>query len=380
MAKKKRSGARAKARCSRPAAGPGPAPSRPPPAAARPAARPGRRRHLRADVPPRVHRLRRRHLHPQQPGGDRRALVEGFVWAFGYHAANWHPLTWLSHMLDAQLFGLWAGGHHLVSAAFHAANAVLLLAAPAAPDRRLLAQRRRGGALRAAPAAGGVGGLGRRAQGRPLGALLAADDRGLPAVRPPARRRAATWPSLGLFALGLAAKPMLVTLPFVLLLLDGWPLGRASRPRERPPRRRRRAWRAAASLEKAPFFAAERCSRASSPRGQTTGVIRSVDARPAGRAWPTPPSPTLRYLGTFVWPDGPGVPLPLSPRGDPRARPSRGRWPCSSLVTAAVLPRAAPAPLPPGRLALVPRDPRPGHRHRPGRRAGAEPTATPTCP
>ena len=57
---------------------------------------------------------------------------KGFRWAFGYHAGNWHPLTWLSHMLDSQLFGLWAGGHHLVSAGFHAANAVLLLAVLAA--------------------------------------------------------------------------------------------------------------------------------------------------------------------------------------------------------------------------------------------------------
>ena len=47
---------------------------------------------------------------------------EGFRWAFGFHAGNWHPLTWLSHMLDSQLFGLWAGGHHLVSAGLHAAT------------------------------------------------------------------------------------------------------------------------------------------------------------------------------------------------------------------------------------------------------------------
>ena len=58
---------------------------------------------------------------PAVPGGLSR---EGFLWAFGDHAGNWHPLTWLSHMLDAQVFGLWAGGHHLVNAALHAANAL----------------------------------------------------------------------------------------------------------------------------------------------------------------------------------------------------------------------------------------------------------------
>src|SRR5580765_1536336 len=47
----------------------------------------------------------------------------GVVWAFTTgHAANWHPLTWLSHMLDIQLFGLWAGGHHLTSVALHIVN------------------------------------------------------------------------------------------------------------------------------------------------------------------------------------------------------------------------------------------------------------------
>ena len=51
----------------------------------------------------------------------------GLGWAFTtLHVSNWHPLTWLSHMLDVQLFGLNPGAHHLVSAVFHAANAVLL--------------------------------------------------------------------------------------------------------------------------------------------------------------------------------------------------------------------------------------------------------------
>src|SRR5262245_10868758 len=52
---------------------------------------------------------------------------EGIVWAFTTgHASNWHPLTWLSHMLDVQLFGLNAGRHHLMNLFFHVANAVLL--------------------------------------------------------------------------------------------------------------------------------------------------------------------------------------------------------------------------------------------------------------
>src|SRR5512138_2554560 len=51
----------------------------------------------------------------------------GVAWAFGsMYLANWHPLTWISHMADVELFGLDAGKHHLVNVAFHAANAVLL--------------------------------------------------------------------------------------------------------------------------------------------------------------------------------------------------------------------------------------------------------------
>ena len=47
--------------------------------------------------------------------------LEGLSWAFDNHAVSaWHPLTWLSHMLDAQLFGDWAGGHHATSVALHA--------------------------------------------------------------------------------------------------------------------------------------------------------------------------------------------------------------------------------------------------------------------
>src|SRR5438094_8951605 len=54
--------------------------------------------------------------------------LTGIAWAFTtFHAANWHPLTWLSHMLDSQIFGLNAGGHLLVSALIHESNTLLSL-------------------------------------------------------------------------------------------------------------------------------------------------------------------------------------------------------------------------------------------------------------
>src|SRR5690349_440940 len=50
----------------------------------------------------------------------------GVRWAFStFHASNWHPLTWLSHMVDCECFGLEAGAHHIVNAVFHAVNAGL---------------------------------------------------------------------------------------------------------------------------------------------------------------------------------------------------------------------------------------------------------------
>jgi hypothetical protein len=53
--------------------------------------------------------------------------LEGIVWAFTkINVFNWHPLTWLSHMLDCQLFGLDSGAHHLTNVIFHVANAILL--------------------------------------------------------------------------------------------------------------------------------------------------------------------------------------------------------------------------------------------------------------
>lgn len=52
---------------------------------------------------------------------------QGIIWAFKTtYAANWHPLTWISHMVDCQLFGLNAGDHHLVNVLFHTANTLLL--------------------------------------------------------------------------------------------------------------------------------------------------------------------------------------------------------------------------------------------------------------
>jgi Tfp pilus assembly protein PilF len=170
--------------------------------------------------------------------------AENLRWAFtSGHAANWHPLTWLSHQLDVELHGLEPGGHHLTNALLHALNAALVFA-----WLHGLTGARWPCALAAAFFAWhplrveAVAWVSERKElltaALGLASLLAWT--GWARTRRPARYAA----SLGLFALGLLAKPMLVTLPCALLLLDAWPFARL-----------RRGGRARAVLEKLPFFA-----------------------------------------------------------------------------------------------------------------------------
>ena len=98
---------------------------------------------------------------------------------------NWHPLTWLSHMLDCQLYGLIrrrASPDQRPAARRHRDPAV---PGSLADDRRSLAQRLRGGRVRHPSVAGGIGGLGGGAEGRPERAVLHADPGGLRRLRPP---------------------------------------------------------------------------------------------------------------------------------------------------------------------------------------------------
>ena len=151
---------------------------------------------------------------------------EGVKWSFtAFHSANWHPLTWQSHMLDCQLYGMQPRGHHLTNLFFHLANTLLLF---------LFLNRTTGALWPSALVA----------------ALFALHPMHVESVAWVSERKdvlstffwlATMWayawyvaaPSLKrylsvllCFSLGLMAKPMLVTLPLVLLLLDYWPLNR----------------------------------------------------------------------------------------------------------------------------------------------------------
>jgi tetratricopeptide (TPR) repeat protein len=159
--------------------------------------------------------------------------VSGVGWAFTtMMASNWHPLTWLSHMLDVQLFGLAPAGHHLTSVVLHLLNVLLVWVVL----RRLTGKT--WPSLLAAALFGlhplrveSVAWVGERKDVLSLFfALLGLWAYAAYAERPSAARMALVALCL---ALGLMAKAMLVTFPFVLLLLDWWPLRRL-----RPPARR----------------------------------------------------------------------------------------------------------------------------------------------
>lgn len=153
--------------------------------------------------------------------------ARGIAWAFtsGAHA-NWHPLTWLSHMLDVELFGLERPGlHHLVNVGLHCANAMLLF---------LILLRMTGALWRCAFVAAvfalhplHVESVAWAAERKDtLSTLFGFACIGLWSEY--ARRGGWRWygASCAALALGLMAKPMLVTLPFLLLVLDYWPLQR----------------------------------------------------------------------------------------------------------------------------------------------------------
>lgn len=178
---------------------------------------------------------------------------DGIRWAFqSTMAANWHPLTWLSHMLDFQLFGKNPAGHHLTNLFFHLANTLLLF---------LVLKEMTSAYWRSALVA----------------AMFALHPLHVESVAWVAERKdvlstffffltLASYvyyvnkPTKGgyvatlvFFILGLLAKPMVVTLPFVLLLLDFWPLGRLPSS----VIARHHLWPALRPLllEKVPFFA-----------------------------------------------------------------------------------------------------------------------------
>jgi len=236
------------------------------------------------------------------PDVARGLTPEGARWAFTtFHSANWHPLTWLSHMADVTLFGLQAGPHALVSVAMHAASAVLLF---------LLLRYLTGSLWRSAFVA----------------SLFALHPLHVESVAWIAERKDVLSTFLGMLALwayvfythrpglwryltvaallvlGLMAKPMLVTLPLLMLLLDYWPLGRLSPARGRAGAARPVAWWRLV-LEKAPLLVLSVASGAMTLWAQSAGgAVVSRELLPPTDRLANAVVAYVAYLGKMFWP------------------------------------------------------------------------------
>jgi Tfp pilus assembly protein PilF len=253
---------------------------------------------------------------------------EGVKWAFsGFHVMNWHPLTWLSHMLDVQLFGLEAGGHLLVNVALHAANAVLLFVAlrqmtgtlwPCAFVAALFAMHpmRVESVAWASERKDVLSGL--------FWMLTMLAYAGY-ARRPAAARYLLVFAAL---ALGLMVKPMLVTLPCVLLLLDLWPLGRwrpGSAEREGPGRTPAAFAPRPISglvLEKLPLLGLCAVSGAATLLAQRSGgAVSSLEAMPFASRLANALVAYVAYLRKTIWPSDLACfyPHPAAVSSDPAA-------------------------------------------------------------
>lgn len=234
--------------------------------------------------------------------------AEGVVWAFTHsHSANWHPLTWLSHALDCQLYGLQPSGHHATNALLHAINAALLF----------LFLRMVTGSLWRSMVVAGIFAM------HPLRVESVAwiSERkdllstffGLLTLMAYARyageskvssSKSKVWygVALGLFVCGLMSKPMLVTWPFVMLLLDCWPLNRIN---QRPKVFSLESWRTNQNLiiEKIPFFALAAASCFITITAQKQGgAVASFEHLSFGYRLQNAIVSYAEYLRMFFWP------------------------------------------------------------------------------
>lgn len=236
--------------------------------------------------------------------------VAGLAWAFTQsHSANWHPLTWMSHMLDVELSGLRPSGHHTTNLLLHAANAALLF---------LLLHRLTRSVWRSALVAAifalhplrveSVAWVAERKDvlSTFFGLLcLMAYGNYVSGIRyqVPGKHRfsARSWyvATFLLLALGLMSKPMLVTWPFVMLLLDFWPLKRIEPSTfniQLPALKR-------LTVEKLPFFALVAVSSVVTLLAQKHGgAVASFEHLPLPLRLENAAVAYLEYLGKFFWP------------------------------------------------------------------------------
>jgi len=254
----------------------------------------------------------------ENPMVNRGVTRAGLAWAFTtFYATNWHPLTWISHMIDCQLFGTNAGGHLLVNTLIHVANTLLLFwfllrtthaRWPSALVAALFALH----PLHVESVAWASERKDTLSTFFGLLSLIAY----VRYVEAPSIRRYA-WTAITL-ALGLLAKPMLVTWPFLMLLLDYWPLGRLEDPMAKKHRRRASHRGVATGIatlvwEKLPLFALVAASAMITFIAQSHGgAVRTLAHAPIGFRLPNALVSYAKYLLLTFWPNDLAVYYPFA--------------------------------------------------------------------
>lgn len=222
-------------------------------------------------------------------------------WAFAtYDVANWHPLTWLSHALDCQLFGLNPAGHHYVSVLLHALNAVLLFlwlqSATGFRWRSLMVAALF--ALHPINVESVAWAAERKNVLSMLFFLLALYAYTGYARRPGVVRYMAVASA---FALALMCKPQVITFPFLLLLLDYWPLSRVGIAATAEPWRFAGIWRLV--FEKLPLVLMSAASAWVTMRAQKAwGAVKSMSEYSPLLRLETAVIAYVDYLGKAIWP------------------------------------------------------------------------------
>jgi tetratricopeptide (TPR) repeat protein len=261
----------------------------------------------------------------ENPMVTRGLTFSGIIWAFThFYAGNWHPLTWISLMLDCQIFGAHPGGLHIMGVLFHTANSILLF---------LLLQRITGAQWRSAIVAAvfavhplhveSVAWISERKDVLStffglLSLLAYANYVDKSKVHPPSLGSGATsspkskvwyaW-AIVLFVLSLLSKPMLVTLPCVMLLLDFWPLQRMENSGWRTFSTRQFG---ALVKEKWPWFACAAFSCVITLFAQTS-VIASAEAFPLKWRLFNAVDSYFWYIEKTFWPTKLAIFYPLTP-------------------------------------------------------------------
>ena len=239
--------------------------------------------------------------------------LENVLWAFtARRANNWHPLTWISHMVDVELSGLDPGAHHATNVVLHVFNTLLVFVVLNRMTRRKLPSAYVAALFAVHPLH--VESVAWIAERKDVLStflwLLTVWAYARYVERPRPARYALV---VAAFLLGLLSKPMLVSLPLVLLMLDYWPLRRSYRSLSGLELFR------ALVIEKAPLFALSLASCVVTFWvQQTTGAVATLDAYPLGIRLANAVWAYVEYLVKAVWPVGlacyyphPGSSLPV---------------------------------------------------------------------